>query len=432
LLNSLSATGLLIDILGALLIALVVLNTASKSILRNSAAHMGYNYDHSISQITQRNDTILGICLIIVGFSLQFLEALGYVANFFSKTIFISTIVISASYFFLRHALAAYQINVLIPKHGSPKKPLGYPIVEQVFFSNGLRSNSGKTIPVLTVIAVIVAIWYACVVWMNAPFEYDKAERAKTDPPNFSQLISNTMAQERPVLPAAHQVFAEIWDTTVNKKITSKRSLIYHSWITLSATLLGFIIGTVLGILLAVGIVHNRAMDRSVMPWVIASQTIPILAVAPMIIVTLNAVGLTGLIPKALISTYLSFFPVVVGMVKGLRSPDNSQLDLLHTWYASKPQIFWKLRWPSSMPFLFTSLKVAVAISLVGAIVGELPTGAVAGLGARLLAGSYYGQTIQIWSALFMAAALAAVLVMIVGFAHSYVLKRMGQKVEIY
>ena len=295
-----------------------------------------------------------------------------------------------------------------------------------------MQASTSKTIPVLTVIAVIVAIWYACVVWMNAPFEYDKAERAKTDPPNFSQLISNTMAQERPVLPAAHQVFAEIWDTTVNKNITSKRSLIYHSWITLSATLLGFLIGTVLGILLAVGIVHNRAMDRSVMPWVIASQTIPILAVAPMIIVTLNAVGLTGLIPKALISTYLSFFPVVVGMVKGLRSPDNSQLDLLHTWYASKSQIFWKLRWPSSMPFLFTSLMVAVAISLVGAIVGELPTGAVAGLGARLLAGSYYGQTIQIWSALFMAAALAAVLVMIVGFAHSYVLKRMGQKAEVY
>ncbi|MCY1249949.1 hypothetical protein D9M72_635320 [compost metagenome] len=80
------------------------------------------------------------------------------------------------------------------------------------------------------------------------------------------------------------------------------------------------------------------------------------------------------------------------------------------------------------MPYLFTSLKVAVAISLVGAIVGELPTGAVAGLGARLLAGSYYGQTVQIWAALFMAAALAAVLVMIVGFAHTAVLKRMGAK----
>jgi NitT/TauT family transport system permease protein len=210
--------------------------------------------------------------------------------------------------------------------------------------------------------------------------------------------------------------------------ITSKRSLVYHAWITLSATLLGFGIGTVLGILLAVGIVHNRAMDRSLMPWVIASQTIPILAIAPMIIVVLNAIGISGLLPKALISTYLSFFPIVVGMVKGLRSPEQIQLDLMHTYYASPAQTFWKLRWPSSMPYLFASLKVAIAISLVGAIVGELPTGAVSGLGARLLAGSYYGQTVQIWSALFMAAALAATLVVIVGFAHTAVLKRMGMK----
>jgi NitT/TauT family transport system permease protein len=285
---------------------------------------------------------------------------------------------------------------------------------------------------VFTVIAIIIAIWYACVVWLNAPFEYDQAERLGKPAPTLVELIPVTMAQERPVLPAVHQVLAEIWDTTVNKNITSKRSLVYHSWVTLSATLLGFMIGTLLGIMLAVGIVHNRAMDRSVMPWIIASQTIPILAVAPMIIVTLNAVGLTGLIPKALISTYLSFFPVVVGMVKGLRSPDSSQLDIMHTWHASSAQIFWKLRWPSSMPYLFTSLKVAVAISLVGAIVGELPTGAVAGLGARLLAGSYYGQTIQIWSALFMAATLAAILVMIVSLAHARVLKRMGQKAEAY
>ena len=123
------------------------------------------------------------------------------------------------------------------------------------------------------------------------------------------------MAQDRPVLPAPHQVAVEIWKTTALKKITSKRSLVFHGWVTLSATLLGFAIGTVMGILLAVGIVHNRAMEMSVMPWVVASQTIPILAIAPMIIVVLNAVGLSGLLPKALISAYLSFFPVVVGMV---------------------------------------------------------------------------------------------------------------------
>ena len=284
-----------------------------------------------------------------------------------------------------------------------------------------------KLLPVGSVVALLIVVWYIAVVFLNAPFERDTAARAGTEI-RFSQIVHNTMAQERPVLPAPHQVIAEIWDTTFNKPITSKRSLVYHAWITLSATLLGFGIGGVLGILLAIGIVHNRAMDRSLMPWVIASQTIPILAVAPMIIVVLNAIGISGLLPKALISTYLSFFPVVVGMVKGLRSPEAIQLDLMHTYNASKAQTFWKLRWPSSMPYLFTSLKVAVAISLVGAIVGELPTGAVAGLGARLLAGSYYGQTVQIWSALFMAAALAAVLVMIVGFAHTAVLKRMGAK----
>lgn len=293
----------------------------------------------------------------------------------------------------------------------------------------GMRE--GKTIPILTVIAALLAIWYLAVVWMNAPFVYDQAERQGTEPPSLVELVPITMAQERPILPAPHQVFAEMWKTTVGMAMKgrpfSKRSLIYHSWITLSATLLGFLIGTALGIALAVGIVHNEAMNKSVMPWVITSQTIPILAVAPMIIVVLNAVGISGLLPKALISTYLSFFPVVVGMVKGLRSPDAAQLDLMHTYNASRAQTFWKLRWPSSMPYLFTSLKVAIAISLVGAIVGEMPTGAVAGLGARLLAGSYYGQTIQIWSALFMAAALAAVLVMLVGLAHNRVLKRMGQ-----
>lgn len=284
-----------------------------------------------------------------------------------------------------------------------------------------------RLLPIGTILMVILVIWYVSTALLNAPFERDTAARSG-ETISFSEILPKTMMQERPVLPAPHQVIAEIWDTTFNKAVTSKRSLVYHAWITLSATLLGFVMGAVLGILLAVGIVHNRAMDRSFMPWVIASQTIPILAIAPMIIVVLNAIGISGLLPKALISTYLSFFPVVVGMVKGLRSPEQIQLDLMHTYNASASQTFWKLRWPSAMPYLFTSLKVAVAISLVGAIVGELPTGAVAGLGARLLAGSYYGQTVQIWSALFMAAFLAAMLVLIVGAAHSAVLKRMGAK----
>jgi NitT/TauT family transport system permease protein len=282
-----------------------------------------------------------------------------------------------------------------------------------------------SVVPVLTVVGFLLAFWYAAAIWLNAPWAYDKTTRSG-EVLTTRTLIADTWSQEKPKLPAPHQVAGEIWDTTVEKKITSKRSLIYHSWVTLSATLLGFALGTGLGILLAVGIVFNRTMDMSVMPWVIASQTIPILAIAPMIIVVLNAVGISGLLPKAMISMYLSFFPVVVGMVKGLRSPDAMQLDQMRTWHASKAQTFWKLRLPASMPYFFTSLKIGMAASLVGAIVGELPTGAVAGLGARLLAGSYYGQTIQIWSALIMAAALAAALVGIIGIVQRITLKRMG------
>ena len=164
------------------------------------------------------------------------------------------------------------------------------------------------------------------------------------------------------------------------------------------------------------------------MPWVIASQTIPILAIAPMIIVVLNAVGISGLLPKATISMYLSFFPIAVGMTKGLRSPEVMHLDLMRTYSASASQTFWKLRLPAAVPFLITSMKVAISIALVGAIVGELPTGAVAGLGARLLAGSYYGQTVQIWSALLMAAALAGILVMTIDLIGASVNRRMGAK----
>ena len=171
-------------------------------------------------------------------------------------------------------------------------------------------------------------------------------------------------------------------------------------------------------------------LSKSLMPWIIASQTIPILAIAPMVIVVLGSLGFTGLLPKSLISTYLCFFPVTIGMVKGLTSPDPMQLDLMRTYNASDlADVLWKLRWPASVPFLFTSLKVAVAIALVGAIVGELPTGAMAGIGARLLqrlllrpdgadlGGAVHGRRF-----------LAAGLVWLVGVAERITLRRMGAR----
>jgi NitT/TauT family transport system permease protein len=282
-------------------------------------------------------------------------------------------------------------------------------------------------LPVLTVVAGIVVIWYGLAVVLNAPWARDQAAREGVTL-GTAALVAGTWSQERPRLPAPHQVVGELWKTTVGVRPGSKRSLVYHAWVTLAATLAGFALGAGLGIALAVAIVHDRTTDASVMPWVIASQTIPILAIAPMVIVVLSAVGVTGLLPKAVISMYLSFFPVAVGMVQGFRSPDRMLIDQMRTWNASRRQVFLRLRWPAALPWLFASLKVAIAASLVGAIIGELPTGAVAGLGARMLSGSYYGQTIQIWAALFMAAILAAGLVALIGVAERATARAMGAR----
>jgi NitT/TauT family transport system permease protein len=286
-------------------------------------------------------------------------------------------------------------------------------------------SPRGRVMPVVSIVAVLIVVWYALAVLLNWP-QVTAMMANNNQTGTTTEIIGATWSMERPVLPSPHQVIAEFWKTTVDTAPTSKRSLLYHAWITASATMLGFAFGAILGMLLAAGIVHVRTLDRSLMPWIIASQTVPILAIAPMIIVILGSIGMVGLVPKAIIAMYLCFFPVTIGMVKGLRSPDPLQLDLMRTYSASSWQIFWKLRLPASIPFLFASMKVAIAISLVGTIVGELPTGASGGIGARLLSGSYYGQTVQIWSALLMAAILGSVLVYLMGGVERLTLKRMG------
>jgi NitT/TauT family transport system permease protein len=298
-------------------------------------------------------------------------------------------------------------------------------------------------IPAASVVGFILVVWTLAVIPMNAHLAADMAARGDTivtpDSPRDRKellglsliaknpaVIPMTYTLERPRLPSPHQVAAEMYDTIFAKAPTSRRSLLYHAWVTLSATLLGFVIGTTLGVLLAVGIVYNRTMDKSVMPWAITSQTIPILALAPMIIVMLGAIGIQGLLPKSIISAYLSFFPVVVGMVKGLRSPDAMQLDLLRTYNANANQGFWKLRMPASMPYFFASLKIGISAALVGAIVGELPTGARAGFGARILVGDQYGPLMILWAALFGAAITAAALVGIISMIERRTLRRMG------
>lgn len=302
----------------------------------------------------------------------------------------------------------------------------------------------GRALSILTVLFVIGVTWQVAVIPMNIHLAVTEAERSGLDvtPPTVLEreeiggirlavtnprAIPLTYELRRPRLPSPAQVATDFWENTAERSVTSRRSLVFHAWITLSATLNGFLLGGTIGILLAIGIVYSRTMELGVMPWAIISQTVPIVALAPMIIVVVASIGIEGrTLSKAIISAYLCFFPILVGMVAGLRSPDRMQLDLLSTYSATPAQVFWRLRLPASIPFLFASLKVGIAAALVGTIVGELPTGAVRGLGARILIGDQFGTPVQIWSALFATAILAGGLITLLGLVERALVRRRG------
>ncbi len=277
------------------------------------------------------------------------------------------------------------------------------------FIKHGVTRFRQQGLPVAVMLLAVLLLWYAAAWVLNAPGAIERV-LPHDGTWTWSDLLATTMAMQRPVLPAPHQVALDFWSSLVDWPLDSPRNLIYHVAVTAESTLWGFVMGTLLGLILSVCIVHSRTLDRALLPWIVASQTVPVLAIAPIVLVILGSLGFSGVAPKAVIAMYLCFFPVTVAMVQGLRSPQRIETEMMHTYAASRWQALWLLRLPAALPFLFPALRVGIAAGLVGAMVAELPTGAVAGLGARLLTGSYYGNTIQIWSALVMSALLGLTL----------------------
>ena len=281
-------------------------------------------------------------------------------------------------------------------------------------------------LPVLVMLLAVLLAWYGAAWAMNAPGAIERVlpqDGAWT----WQDLLQATMAMQRPVLPAPHQVALDFWSSLVDWPLDSPRNLVYHVVVTAESTLWGFVMGTLLGLVLSVCIVQSRTLDRALLPWIVASQTVPVRAIAPIVLVILGSLGFAGVAPKAVIAMYLCFFPVTVAMVQGLRSPQRIETEMLHTYAATRWQALWLLRLPAALPFLFPALRVGIAAGLVGAMVAELPTGAVAGLGARLLTGSYYGNTVQIWSALVMSALLGLTLTTLVAGLERVVLRNRSQ-----
>src|SRR5258708_1559273 len=231
--------------------------------------------------------------------------------------------------------------NALAAAAPSPRALAHHPLVE-------------RYAPIVGTVLVLVAIWYVAGVAMNWNLVRDGFEREETPYP-VSAVLAGTMDAERPLLPAPHQIASNFFDSVFGYPPLAPRSLVYHSLVTLSATLLGFMLGALFGILLALMIVHSRVLERSLLPWIICSQMVPILPLAPIFSVVLGALGLHGLLPKSIISAYLCFFPITIGMVKGFTAPEPMQLDLMRTWSATPRRGLSKLRGPSAVPYLFAS-----------------------------------------------------------------------------
>lgn len=166
----------------------------------------------------------------------------------------------------------------------------------------------------------------------------------------------------------------------------------------------GFLLGGLLGFLLGTLFAHVTLLERGCMPYVVASQTVPILAIAPMVVIWLKA----GWISVAVIAAYLTFFPVAINTLRGLRSPDPMALELMHSYAASPSEILWKLRVPAALPYIFTALKISATASVVGAIIGELPSGIRGGLGGAILNFNsfYISGPARLWAAIIASAAV--------------------------
>jgi NitT/TauT family transport system permease protein len=202
--------------------------------------------------------------------------------------------------------------------------------------------------------------------------------------------------------------------------------LLDAAWFTAKEALAGFVLGAVIGFGLAVALVHSRLLERGLLPYIVASQTVPILAVAPMVVIGLGSKGVEGWKAVAILAAYLTFFPVAINALRGLQSADPRAFELMESYASSRWSILWRLRVPASLPYLFTALKIAATASVVGAIIGETPASIQEGLGGAIVNfNQYYSlQPTFLWATNIVCAVLGLVLFGAVALTERLVLRR--------
>jgi len=211
--------------------------------------------------------------------------------------------------------------------------------------------------------------------------------------------------------------------------------LIHYEWhwalFTMKEALLGFVLGGLIGFGLAVLLAHSVILRRGLLPYIVISQTVPILAIAPMVVVGLGTKGVTPWVSVAVIAAYLTFFPVAMNTLRGLLSPRPRDLELMRSYAADRRSVLWKLRLPASLPFVFSALKIAATASVIGAIIGETPASIQDGLGGAIVNFNQYYSTgpERLWATNMICALLGFAFFGLVVLAEHLIVKRAPEHV---
>jgi len=268
--------------------------------------------------------------------------------------------------------------------------------------------------PVVVIAVILLALWYGLGLYSDVPFARETLGKGAS----FGLVLHTALTLPSPFVPLPHQVLGDFCGALA-RPFDAPRGLWVHLEATGSEALLGLCCGTALGVLIATLFVHSRPLESAFLPFVVASQTVPVLALAPIVVSTL---GIT-LTAKVVVATYLAFFAVAVSTLKGFKSADPLAHELMRSYAANRWQVYRTLLFPVALPYLFAGLKVAATASLVGAIVAELPFGSRTGLGARLIEATNYNETIAWWSTMLAGAVLG-----ILAFAAISLLERLVVK----
>jgi NitT/TauT family transport system permease protein len=232
-------------------------------------------------------------------------------------------------------------------------------------------------------------------------------------------------------MPHIHDIFRAFSQPTTTGGPALLHSLLDATWFTGKEAFAGFVLGAVIGFALAVVLTYSRLLERGLLPYIVASQTVPILAIAPMVVIGLGSKGVEGWQAVAILAAYLTFFPVTINALRGLKSPDPRALELMESYAASSWRVLWRLRVPASLPFIFTALKISATASVIGAIIGETPASIQDGLGGAIVNfNQYYSlEPTFLWATNVICAALGLFFFGLVIAAERIVLRRAPEHV---